>query len=323
IDPLLGPLQNNGGPTFTHALLLGSPAIDKGESSSSTTDQRGFGRRKDISALANAPGGDGADIGAVESAFAKLANISTRLRVQTGDNAMIGGFIITGTQQKTVLVRGIGASLPLSGALVDPFIEVYGSAGEFLATNDNWRDATTRTEIENSGLAPTNDLEPALWGVINPGAYTVIVRGKNNTTGIGLFEVYDLDQTVESNLGNISTRGLVGTGDDVMIGGTIIDGSVPARVLFRAIGPSLTSFGVSNALGDPVLELHDGNGALIASNYDWRDTQEAEIGATGLAPSDNLESAIVRDLAPGNYTAIVRGLNNTTGVALIEAYNLN
>jgi hypothetical protein len=323
IDPLLGPLQNNGGPTFTHALLLGSPAIDKGESSGSTSDQRGFGRRKDVAALANAPGGDGADIGAFESKFATLANISTRLRVQTADNAMIGGFIITGTGPKTVLVRGIGPSLPLAGALADPYIEVHGPSGELLATNDNWQDATTRQEIIDSGLAPANDLEPALWGVINPGAYTVVVRGKNDATGIGLFEVYDLDQTVESNLGNISTRGFVGTGNDVMIGGTIIAGAVPARVLFRAIGPSLTNFGVSNALGDPVLELHDGNGVLIATNYDWRDTQEAEISATGLAPSNNLESAILRDLAPGPYTAIVRGLNDTTGVALIEAYNLN
>lgn len=323
IDPRLGPLQNNGGPTFTHALLLGSPAIDKGDSSGTTADQRGFGRRKDIPALANAPGGDGADIGAFESAFATLANISTRLRVQAGDSAMIGGFIITGTGPKTVLVRGIGPSLPLAGALADPYIEVHGPAGELLATNDNWQDATTRQEIIDSGLAPANAAEPALWGVINPGAYTVVVRGKNDATGIGLFEVYDLDQTVESNLGNISTRGSVGTGNDVMIGGTIIAGVSPARVLFRAIGPSLTNFGVSNALGDPVLELHDGNGVLIASNYNWRDTQEAEITATGLAPSNNLESAILRDLAPGAYTAIVRGLNDTTGVALIEVYNLN
>jgi predicted outer membrane repeat protein len=323
IDPLLGPLQNNGGLNSTHALLLGSPAIDGGESSGSTADQRGFGRRKDIPALANAPGGDGADIGAFESAFATLANISTRLRVQTADNAMIGGFIITGTAPKTVLVRGIGPSLPLAGALADPFIEVYGPTGAFLATNDNWRDATTRPEIIGSGLAPANDLEPALWGVIDPGAYTVVVRGKNEATGIGLFEVYDLDQTVDSKLGNISTRGFVGTGDEVMIGGTIIAGGVPARVLFRAIGPSLANFGIANPLGNPVLELYDGNGVPIATNYDWRDTQEAEIIATGLPPSNNLESAILRDLAPGPYTAIVRGLNDTTGVALIEAYNLN
>jgi len=323
IDPLFGPLQNNSGPTFTHALLLGSPAIDKGESSGSTADQRGFGRRKDVPALANAPGGDGADIGAFESAFATLANISTRLRVQTADNAMIGGFIITGTAQKTLLVRGIGPSLPLSGALADPFIEVYGPSGEFLATNDNWRDATTMPEIIASGLAPANELEPALWGILNPGAYTVVVRGKSSATGIGLFEVYDLDQAVDANLGNISTRGFVGTGDDVMIGGTIIVGAVPARVLVRAIGPSLTNFGLPNALANPILELYDGNGGLVASNYDWRDTQEAEIIATGLPPSNNLESAMVRDLAPGPYTAIVRGTSNATGVALVEVYNLN
>jgi hypothetical protein len=158
---------------------------------------------------------------------------------------------------------------------------------------------------------------------MNPGAYTVIVRGNNEASGLGLFEVYDLDQEVDSNLGNISTRGFVGTGDNVMIGGTIVRGAVPARVLFRAIGPSLTNFGVSNALGDPVLQLYDGNGVLVAINYDWRDDHEAEILATGLAPSDNRESAIVGDLAPGNYTAVVRGFDNLTGVALVEAYNLN
>jgi len=323
IDPLLGPLQDNGGPTLTHALLLGSPALDKGHFFGSTADQRGFGRPKDIPALANAPGGDGADIGALESAFASLANIATRLRVQTGDNAMIGGFIITGKAPKTVIVRGIGPSLPLPGVLADPFMEVHGPSGELLATNDNWRDASTMQDIIDSGLAPTSDLEPALWGVINPGAYTVIVRGKNDATGIGLFEVYDLDQTADSNLGNISTRGFVGTGDNVMIGGTIIAGAVPARVLFRAIGPSLTNFGLPNALDNPILALYNANGGLIAANYDWRDTQEAEIIATGLPPSNNLESAIVADLAPGPYTAIVRGTSNTTGVALVEVYNLN
>ncbi|MFZ1219717.1 MAG: choice-of-anchor Q domain-containing protein [Chthoniobacterales bacterium] len=314
LDPKLGTLGNYGGRTPTLPLLVGSPAIDGADTAEPAHDQRGFVR-------VGPP-----DIGAFEYQGTQpivLANISTRLQVQTADNAMIGGFIITGTEQKTVIVRGIGPSLPLAGALADPFIEVYGPSGEFLATNDNWREATTRTEIAASGLAPANDLEPALWGILNPGAYTVVVRGKNDSTGIGLFEVYDLDNAVESNLGNISTRGLVGTGNDVMIGGTIVVGTVPGKVLFRAIGPSLTNFGVSNALGDPVLELHDGDGVLIATNYDWRDTQEAEIIATGLQPSNNLESAILRDLAPGPFTAIVRGLNNTTGVALVEAYNLN
>lgn len=271
--------------------------------------------------------GSGSIMESVRNAFilrpSTLANISTRLRVQTGDNAMIGGFIITGTERKTVIVRGIGPSLPIPGALADPVIEVHGSAGQLLATNDNWNDSLTRQQIIDSGLAPTNDLESALWGIIDPGAYTVVVRGNNNGTGIGLFEVYDLDPMVDSKLANVSTRGFVETGNNVMIGGAILKGTAPARVLFRAMGPSLTNFGVANALQDPVLELHDGNGELIAINYDWRDDQEAQIIATGLPPSNNKESAIVRDLFPGNYTAIVRGNNNTTGVALIEAYELN
>jgi uncharacterized delta-60 repeat protein len=264
---------------------------------------------------------------AVRNAFifrpSTLGNISTRLRVQTGDNAMIGGFIITGTQSKTVIVRGIGPSLPISGALADPVIEVHGSAGQLLAANDNWNDSLTRQQVIDSGLAPSNDLEAALWGVIDPGAYTVVVRGRNDATGVGLFEVYDLDQTVDAKLANVSTRGFVETGDNVMIGGTIVVGNNPARVLFRAIGPTLTNFGVTNALSDPTLELRDGNGALIAANDNWRSDQEAEIVATGIPPSNNLESAIVRDLLPGNHTAIVRGVNNTTGVALVEAYELN
>ncbi|HKP05195.1 MAG TPA: hypothetical protein VJU77_17730 [Chthoniobacterales bacterium] len=253
---------------------------------------------------------------------ATLRNISTRVRVQTGDNAVIGGFIITGTQTKTVIVRGTGPSLPIPGALADPVIEVHGSSGQLLATNDNWNDSLTRQQIIDSGLAPSNDLESALWGVIDPGAYTVVVRGTHNGTGIGLFEVYDLDPLADSRLTNVATRGLVETGDNVMIGGTIIVGAAPARLLLRAIGRSLTNFDIANALADPVLTLYDGNGELIAINYDWRDDQEAEIAATGLPPSNDRESAIVKNLVPGNYTAIVRGFDNTTGVALIEAYDL-
>jgi uncharacterized delta-60 repeat protein len=263
------------------------------------------------------------NIARLEPKPATLGNISTRLRVQTGDNAMIGGFIISGTQPKTVVVRGLGPSLPVAGALTDPVIEVHGPTGELLATNDNWNDAATRQQIIDSGLAPMNNLESALWGVINPGAYTIVIRGKNGATGLGLFEVYDLDHSATSKLGNISTRGFVDTGDNVMIGGTIIVGEAPSRVLLRAIGPTLTNFGVPNALGDPILGLYDANGQLIAINYDWRDDQAAEIIATGLAPSNDLESAILRDLTPGNYTAIVRGSDDTPGVALIEAYDLD
>ena len=256
-----------------------------------------------------------------------LLNISTRVNVQTGDNAMIGGFIITGTEQKTVLVRGIGPSLGVPGALADPNIEVHGPSGEFLGANDNWRDALTRQQIIDSGLAPANDLESALWGVINPGAYTVIVRGQNDAAGVGLFEVYDLGEAADSSLANISTRGPVQTGDNVLIGGFIVGGGTEgwtARVVVRAIGPSVP---ISGALADPTLELRDASGTLLASNDNWKthadgSSQQTEIEATGLQPANDLESALVQTFPAGNYTAIVRGVNNTTGTGLIEAYNL-
>ncbi len=252
-----------------------------------------------------------------------LGNISTRLRVQTGDNAMIGGFIITGTEPKTVIVRGIGPSLPVPGALADPVIEIHGSAGELLASNDNWMTDPNQQHVIDHGLTPASNLESALWRTLNPGTYTVIVRGANEAAGIGLFEVYDVDQTVDSQLANISTRGFVEAGDNVIVGGIIIVGTTPTSVLFRAIGPSLTNSGVSNALPDPTLELRDANGGLIAANDNWRTEQEAEIIATGIPPSNDLESAIRRDLTPGNYTAIVRGMNDTTGTAVVETYDLN
>jgi hypothetical protein len=259
-----------------------------------------------------------------------LLNISTRVRVQNGDNAMIGGFIITGTEPKTVLVRAIGPSLPVSGVLADPVIAVHGPSGEFLGGNDNWDDALTRQQINDSGLAPSNDLESALWGVINPGAYTVILTGNNGGTGVGLVEVYDLDRTVDTNLGNISTRGFVDTGDNVMIGGFIVGGGSPtgsAQVVVRAVGPSLSAAGVAGALANPTLDLHDGNGTLLASNDNWKTrpdgtSQQAEIEATTIPPTNDFESALVRTLEPGNYTVIVRGNNSTTGVGLVEAYHL-
>lgn len=259
-----------------------------------------------------------------------LLNISTRVRVQTGDNAMIGGFIITGTEPKTVLVRGIGPSLPVSGVLADPVIAVHGPSGEFLGGNDNWNDALTRQQINDSGLAPTNALESALWGVINPGAYTVILTGNNGGTGVGLVEVYDLDRTVDTNLANISTRGFVDTGDNVMIGGFIVGGGSPtgtAQVVVRAVGPSLSASGIAGALADPTLDLHDGNGTLLASNDNWKTrpdgtSQQAEIEATTIPPTNDFEAALVRTLEPGNYTVIVRGANSTIGVGLVEAYHL-
>jgi hypothetical protein len=332
VDPKLDPGggKNNGGPTQTVALLFGSPAIDKGTSAGLTgnlsSDQRGTGfpRTFDDPATPNATGGDGTDIGAFELqtvAPTVLANISTRLRVETGDNVLIGGFIVTGTQPKRVIVRAIGPSLPLAGALADPILELHGPASFATITNDNWR-STQEAEIIATTIPPSNDLESAIVATLpaNNSAYTAIVRGVNGGTGVGLVEAYDLDRTVDSKLANISTRGLVQTGDNVLIGGLIVLGQNPLRVIVRAIGPSLP---LPGALADPTLELRDGNGALIAANDNWRSDQEAEIIATTIPPTNDLESAIVRNLVPGNYTATVRGVNNTTGVALVEVYALN
>ena len=257
---------------------------------------------------------------------AQLGNISARAFVQTGDNVMIGGFIITGSGQKRVILRAIGPSLVnhgITNPLRNPTLELHDHTGAVIAFNDNWMDAPNKQEIIDSGLAPSNNLESAILTSLSPGHYTAIVRGVNNGTGIGLVEGYDLDPTAGSKLGNISTRALVQTGNNVMIGGFIIAGSGQKRVIVRAIGPSLAQHGIINPLLDPTLELHDVTGAVIAFNDNWRDTQQAEIQATGLAPSDNRESAIVRTLVPGSYTAIVRGKNNTIGVALVEVYGLN
>jgi hypothetical protein len=246
------------------------------------------------------------------------------LRVETGDNVLIGGFIVAGTQPKKVIVRALGPSLSsfFPGALADPFLELRDSAGNLIRANDDWR-ITQEAEIIAAGIPPANDLESAIVATLPAGgsAYTAIVRGLFNVTGIGVVEIYDLDQTVDSKLANISTRGLVRTGDDVMIGGLIVLGQDPLRVLVRAIGPSLP---VPGALSDPTMELHDGNGALIASNDNWRSDQETEIIATGIPPSNDLESAIVATLPAGggSSTAIVRGVNGTTGVALVEIYAL-
>jgi hypothetical protein len=260
-----------------------------------------------------------------------LGNISTRLRVETGDNVLIGGFIITGTQPKRVIVRAIGPSLLsfFPGALADPVLELRDSLGGLIRSNDNWR-SDQESEILATGIPPSNALESAIVATLpaNNSAYTAIVRGVNNGTGIGVVEVYDLDQrTVDSKLANISTRGFVQTGDNVLIGGLIVLGDLPLRVIVRAIGPSLP---LPGALGNPTLELHDGNGAVLAANDDWKtrpdgSSQQAEIEATGIPPTDDLESAIVETL-PANgasFTAIVRGANNTTGIAVVEVYGLN
>ena len=260
----------------------------------------------------------------------KQLNISTRLQVQTDDNVLIGGFIVTGNEPKKVIVRGLGPSLTSSGVegeLENPIIELH-QGNATLATNQDWRD-TQSAEIEASTLAPPNELESAIVRTLDPGQYTVILRGHGDDTGIGLVEVYDLNRAANSQLANISSRGLVGTGDDVMIGGLIVGGGLGtnesgnARVVVRAMGPSLSQAGVTGALQDPELQLFDANGVPVASNDNWRQTQQTEIQDAGLAPSDDRESAIVAVLAKGNHTAVVRGKNGETGIALVEAYNLH
>jgi len=252
---------------------------------------------------------------------AALANISTRLQVETADNVLIGGLIITGDTPKKVLFRAVGPSLQIPNRLADPILELHDASGDMIASNDNWRDAANVQEIINTTIPPENELESAILTTLEPGAYTALVRGSNGGTGIALVETYDLDQSINScsNLSNISTRGFVQTGDKVLIGGLIVLGQEPLKVIVRAIAPSVP---IAGTLADPTLELRASDGTLIASNDNWRSDQEAEIIATGIAPSNDLESAIVRDLAPGTYTAIVRGVNDTTGIALVEVYSL-
>ena len=258
-------------------------------------------------------------------------NLSTRMRVQTGDNVGIGGFIITGSAPKHVLLRAIGPSLTQFGvpnALADPVLELHGSGAFVALTDDNWRDDPAQeAAILATGIPPTNDLESAIDTTLNPGAYTALVRGKNNTSGVALIEVYDLSQVVPAKLANISTRALVSTGDNIVIVGFLLSDNTSAdRIIVRGIGPSLAagSFPVSAVLADPTLELRDTNGMLLSTNNDWQDdpAQAAEITAAGLAPSSNLESAIAATLPPGLYTALLAGVNNGTGVGLVEVYDL-
>ncbi len=254
-----------------------------------------------------------------------LANISTRLRVETGNNVLIGGFIVTGTQSKKVMIRAIGPSLPFADDLADPILELHDSSGALLDSNDNWVDSPNKQAIIDSTIAPTNDLESAIVATLpaNGSGYTAIVRGVNNGTGIGVVEAYDLDRTVDSKLANISTRGLVQTGDDVLIAGTIVVGQAPQKVLVEALGPSLS---VPGKLEDPILELRDVNGTLLDSNDNWVDSPNKQaIIDTTIPPSNDLESAIIATLPAGGaqYTAIVRGVNGTTGVAVVEVFALN
>ena len=282
--------------------------------------------------------------GTVEAGpISTLGNISTRALVQTGDNVMIGGFIVQGAQPKRIVIRAIGPELAQYGVpnvLVNPTLELHDGTGALIASNDNWQHtiiggiirSDQSADLRNSGYAPDDFRESAMIVNLPAGNYTAIVRGVANMTGVALVEVYDLSPAPDSILGNISSRSFVHTDDNVMIGGVIVQGTQPRRVIVRAIGPELTQYGVPDTLADPMLELHDSTGTLIASNDNWRHTiiggiitssQVPDIQSSGHAPGDGRESAIIATLPPGNYTAVVRGVNNTTGVGLVEVYELN
>ena len=261
-------------------------------------------------------------------AHPQLLNISTRLHVGAGDSAGIAGFIITGMAPKKVVFRTIGPSLQASGlteVLADPFLEIHGPAGDLMIANDNWKDdAQSASELATMGLTPAHDAESALVITLPPGRYTAILGGNHSANGRALVEVYDGDSASDSQLANISTRGPVGTGDDVMIGGLIAGpaGLGSSKIAVRAIGPTLTNVGVVGALQDPVLDLVNSNGVVLRSNNNWTESQRTEIEALGLQPGDDRESALVETIAAGNYTAIVRGEGNTTGVGLVEVYTV-
>ncbi|MBA2743036.1 MAG: hypothetical protein H0U43_01760 [Chthoniobacterales bacterium] len=260
---------------------------------------------------------------------ASMLNISTRADVRPGNDAAIGGFIIRGVTPKQVMLRGIGPSLAsqgINGALQDPVLRLYASNGALIVKNDDWQKATQADRIAATGIAPADPKESAIIATLEPGSYTAVLRGTHNTAGIGSMEVYDLDeQPAGSEFANLSTRGYVGTGDDVMIGGTIIGKDVPANMVIRALGPSLASKGVHNALPDPTLEVFNASGVKIAGNDEWQSnsTQAAKIQEADLAPADPHECALTVTLKPGNYTAIVRGKDDTTGISLVEFYKLN
>jgi hypothetical protein len=252
-------------------------------------------------------------------------NISTRLGVATGDNVLIAGFIITGTTQKQLLLRAIGPSLTTADVddpLADPVLELLDSAGTRIAFNNSWR-YSQEADIIATGIPPTDDHEAAILTTLSPGSYTAIVRGRHGSTGVALVEVYDLSGTSTSQLANISTRGFIASGGDVMIAGFILGGGTGgSKVIVRALGPSLTAAGIAHPVDDPTLELHDGNGVAIAFNDNWRDTQQADIEATGVPPSNDREAAIVADLPPGSYTAVIADRNGGGGIGLVEVFCL-
>lgn len=359
IDGVLSGTNPYTGPSYNSSFnMLGASSVT-GSTVNAFIDEFGvFNRALDITEIQAIH--DAASAGRCKPEIC-LANISTRASVGTGDSVAIGGFIIqsdpnpapirrngsrpavNAVNTKRVLIRGIGPSLqakgtPLSGCLLDPVLQLYNGNGNLIATNDDWRVSDgiqTETDIINTGLAPSDDHESALLrDLASDNAYTAILRGKDPKTGepvagIGLVEIYDVELLTNTHLANISTRGLVSVGDDVLIGGVIVRGGQPEQFVFRAIGPSLANSGISGFLADPQLDLHDGQGTIVAHNDNWKEengapdaAREAAINATGLAPTNDSEAAILLTPSPGNYTAVMSGVGGTIGIGLVEAYDL-
>lgn len=260
----------------------------------------------------------------VGAAATRAVNISTRMNVGTDPDELVAGFIVTGDVPKKAIIRALGPSItvngqPLAGTLQDPTLELHGSDGKLIRSNNDWK-IGQHDAVAATGIAPTDDRESAIVETLQPGSYTAIVRGTKNSTGIGVVEVYDLEGTTDAEMAQISTRGNVLTGDDVMIGGFILSGGSTANVLVRAIGPELANNGVADPLLDPTLKVYNSNGTVIGANDNWRSTQEQAITDTGVAPKDDREPAVVKNLTPDSYTAVVSGKQGATGVALVEVY---
>jgi len=260
----------------------------------------------------------------IEPATGSILNISTRAKVSTGNDVLIGGFVVSGAGTKRILLRGMGPLLMTAhvpGALADPTLELRNPAGTLITMNDNWKD-TQQTAITSTGLAPHDDREAAIATTVAAGGYTVIERGKNNMAGIGLVEIYDLNPTAAAKLGNISARASIGTGDEVAIAGFVLGNGNGAKVLIRGRGPSLRQAGIANPLADPILELREAGGQLLSTNDNWKTSQATAIQATNIQPTNDLEPAIVTTLPAGPYTAIMRGKNNAIGIGLVEVYRV-
>lgn len=264
----------------------------------------------------------------VIAAPGRLVNLSTRMQVGTGDNALIGGFIMRGASPKRLMIRGMGPSSGVPGALANPFLELRDGSGASIASNDNWGDAPNKQEISDNGFAPASPNESVIFTTVPSNTtnafYTVILTGVNNGTGIGLVEVYDLDSGPGSTLLNISTRGPVAADPNVLIGGFFVGGTDSKQILVRAIGPTLAAGGVPNPLADPTVELVNGQGTTVDQNDDWmvNNSQKTQIQNSGLAPTNAKESAVLQTLSAGPYTAVVRGANGGTGVGSVEVYQL-